>query len=123
MAQLTSVGRQLVPNSGLPATIYHGLSTTTPTDTGTNVTEPSGNGYARQAVTLGTATTAGVRSNTGAVDFAASGGDWGTCTHSVFFTASSGGTAFAFDALLSSRNMIDGATMNFAIGAVEFDQD
>lgn len=33
-----------------PATLYIGLSTTTIADGGTNITEPSGNGYARVAV-------------------------------------------------------------------------
>jgi hypothetical protein len=33
-----------------PTTVYMALSTTTPTDAGGNVTEPSGNGYARVAI-------------------------------------------------------------------------
>jgi len=103
----------------IPNTLYVGLSSTTPTSTGTNVTEPSGNGYAREAITLGAASSQN-RANTGAIQFAASGGDWGTMTHTVYYSAASGGDYWGFDDLDSARNMVDGATMDFAIGAIDF---
>lgn len=120
MGELTDAGANLVADSGYPDTIFVGLSSTTPVAGGTNVTEPSGNGYARISLTMGAAASR-QRSNTNAVQFAASGGDWGTMTHSVFYTAITGGTFVSFDPLDSSRNMVDGATMDFAIGAKDFD--
>lgn len=103
----------------IPGTLYIGLSTSTPTVTGTNVTEPVGNGYARIAITVGAASGQN-RANTNAFQFAASGGDWGTVTHSVYYTASSGGTFWGFDDLDSARNMVDGATIDYGIGDVDF---
>lgn len=119
MGQLTDAGANLVLDSGLPATVYQGLSSTTPNVNGTGVTEPSGNGYAREAVTLGAAS-GRQRSNTNATNFAAAGGDWGVMTYSVFYTASSGGTFISFDDLDSNRNMVDGAETDFAVGAIDF---
>ena len=121
MGQLTDSGKNLVLDSGLPNAIWQGLSTTTPDAAGGNVTEPVGNGYVRLSLTMGAAAAA-VRQNTNAVQHAASGGDWGTITNSVYYTANSGGTAIGFDDLDAPRNMVDGATMDFAVGAVDFDQ-
>lgn len=118
MGQLTNSGKDLVLDSGVPNTIYQGLSSTTPAADGSNVTEPSGNNYSRLSLTIGAASSQ-TRSNTNAVQHAASGGDWGTMTHSVYYTAASGGTAIAFDDLTASRNMVDGATMDFGIGDVD----
>ena len=92
MGQMTDAGANQQLGSGIPNTVFIGLSSTTPTDAGTNVTEPVGNGYARISLTIGAAA-ARNRANTNAVQFAASGGDWGTMTHSVIYTALTGGTA------------------------------
>ena len=119
MGVLTTGGKDVVLDSGVPNTLYVGLSSTTPAADGTNVTEPVGNGYARESITVGAAASQ-VRSNTNAFQFAASGGDWGSMTHSLFFAALTGGTALAFDDLTATRNMVDGATMDFGIGDVDF---
>ena len=119
MGQLTDSGANLVLDSGLPATVYQGLSSTTPAADGSNVTEPSGSGYARKALTI-VAAASRQRSNTNAVQHAASGGNWGIMTHSVYYTASSGGTPIAFDDLDAARNMVDGATMDFGVGDADF---
>lgn len=103
----------------LPTPVFVGLSTTTPAADGTGVTEPVGNGYARQSTAIGTST-ARERSNTAAEQFAASGGDWGTVTHTVYYDALTGGNFIGYDALDAPRNMVDGATMDFAIGAIDF---
>ncbi len=121
MGQLFDAGRDVVMDSGLPSPLFIGLSSTTPNANGTGVTEPVGNGYARESLTMG-ASSGGVRENTNAVQFAAVGGDWGNMSHSVFYTAITGGTPIGFDDLDAVRNMIDGATMDFAIGAVDFAQ-
>lgn len=121
MGQLTTSGENIVNDTGVPNTLFQGLSTTTPAADGTNVTEPVGNGYARQSLTMG-ASSGGVRENTNASQFVATGGDWGVCTYSVYYTASTGGVAMGFDDLDAARNMVDGATIDFAIGAVDFEQ-
>ena len=115
----STAGKNLVLDSGLPATVYQGLSSTLPTVGGTNITEPSGFGYARDAFTAGAAA-AGERSNTTATAFLASGGDWGTQVYSVYFTALTGGTFIGWSALSASRNMVDGASMDFPIGDIDF---
>ena len=122
MGQLTDSGKNLVLDSGLPNTIWQGLSSSTPDAAGGNITEPAGDGYARVSLTMGAAAGA-VRQNTNAVQHAAVGGDWGIQTYSVYYTANSGGTAIGFDDLDAPRNMVDGATMDFAVGSVDFDQN
>jgi len=123
MGQLSNDGQDLVANSGHPDTLWQGLSTTTPNADGTSVSEPVGNNYARLSLTIGAAAGGdGTRENTNAVTHTAAGGDWGTQTHSVYFTAVSGGTFVAFDDLDAPRNMVDGATMDFGIGDYDFVQ-
>jgi hypothetical protein len=107
-------------------TVYVGLSTTTPTMAGANVTEPSGDGYARVA-TAGSdwddATNAdpSVLDNTNAVTFPTVGaaGDWGTVTHFVLFDASSGGNVLAYGALGTPKNPTDGDTPSFPAGSLQ----
>ena len=122
MGQLFNAGRDVVANTGYPDTLWQGLSSSTPNVNGTNITEPSGSGYARQSVTVGAAAGGdGKRENTNGTTHAAVGGTWGVQTHSVYFTASSGGTAISFDDLDAPRDMVDGASMDFAVGAIDFD--
>ncbi len=65
-----------------PGTVYIALSTTTPTAAGGNFTEPSGNGYARVAVTNNktnwSTDAAGALENAVAFAFAQATGSWGT---------------------------------------------
>lgn len=99
-----------------PTTVYLGLSSTTPTEAGGNFTEPSGNGYARQAVTWG-APSAGVSTNTNAITFGPNtGSDWGTMTYLGLFFASTGGTVKLYKVLGSSRTITVGASLTWAAG-------
>jgi hypothetical protein len=91
---------------------YLALSTTTPTDANTNVTEPVGNGYSRQAITF-SAPSDGSSTNS-EITFTASGGNWGTITHAVIYDASTSGNMIAWDALSTSRAVNDGDTLTFA---------
>lgn len=118
MGQLTDAGKNLVLDGGLPSPLYQGLSSTAPNADGSNVNEPAGNGYGRLSLTMGAAA-GGLRQNTNAVQHAAAGGDWGAMSHSVYYTAAVGGTLVAFDDLDAVRNMVDGATMDFAVGEVD----
>ncbi len=115
----TTAGSNLVLDTGLPNTVYVGLSSTLPTVGGTNVTEPIGNGYAREAATPGAAAN-GTRENTNALNFTAAGGDWGSQVYTVYYTALTGGTLIGWDDLDAARNMVDGAQIDMAIGAVDF---
>jgi len=70
-----------------------GLSTTTPTEAGGNITEPSGAGYARVYVNNDgsewPASTVGEKANANTLTFPqASGGNWGLVTHWVMYSSS-----------------------------------
>lgn len=105
-----------------PATVYVGLSTTTPTQSSTNVTEPSGNGYARVAVTNNTSNwpsaSNGSKSNANAIIFPTSTGSWGTLTYFVIYDASTGGNLMGYGALTNSQTVSTGNTLSFAASAL-----
>lgn len=92
------------------STVYVGLSTTTPSRDGSGITEPSGNGYARVQLGVGTQSetqkmstpTYGETANTEIIYFPEATGNWGTCTHFCLFSAATGGTCIAYGALTSS---------------------
>jgi hypothetical protein len=99
-------------------TIYVGLSTTAPAEDGSNVTEPSGNGYARVSTAAGdwnAATDAdpSVLSNANAVTFPEASGAWGVCTHVVLFDAATSGNVLGSTALVTSKSPTTGDTPSF----------
>jgi hypothetical protein len=108
-----------------PATWYLALSTTTPSNDGSNFTEPSGGSYARVSIT-NNATNFPAAVNDNGVTKKISGakftfpnptGAWGTVTHFGFFTASSGGTVQYWQALDASIAPKSGNTpVEFDIG-------
>lgn len=90
-----------------PANVYIALSTAATTDAG-GITEPSGNGYARAAVSttggFSAPTAAGVVSNIADIVFAAaSGAGWGTVTYVAIFDALTGGNMLYHGALGASK--------------------
>jgi hypothetical protein len=106
-----------------PATLYIGLSTTTPADDGTNVSEPAGSGYARVSVTNNLtewpAASGGAKDNANAITFPQATGAWGTVTHVVIYDASTGGNLLAFGALTTSKSIENGDTAEFAAGDLD----
>lgn len=78
------------PNSGNE--FYVGLSSTAPTEGGTNVSEPNGNGYARVRISSFTAADDGSVHNSGEIVFPRSTGTWfpanNLATHWVLFDGS-----------------------------------
>lgn len=102
------------------ATYYFGLSTTAPADDGTNVTEPSGNGYARVSIannaTNFPAAIDGVQDNGTEISFPQATGFWGTVTHFVLYNASTGGNLLAYGTLTTSKSIDSGDTASFPIG-------
>lgn len=102
-----------------PTAWYVALYTAAPSDSGGG-TEVSGNGYAREAVTFAAATSpGGTTSNTGAVSFTASGGNWGTITHIGIHDASTSGNLLWHGAMTASKTVADGDTLEFSIGNID----
>jgi len=105
-----------------PATLYVGLSTTAPAQGGTGITEPSGNGYARVAVTNNTTNfpnaTNGSKSNGTTITFPASTGSWGTVGYFFVADAASAGNILAYGTLNNPQTVSSGDTLSFAVGAL-----
>ncbi len=105
-----------------PATVYIGLSTTPPLDTGSGTTAPSGGAYARVAVTNNTtnwpAASARLKANGTVVTFPAATAAWGTITHYTLHDAATAGTFLGWGALASSQTVGTGGVASFAVGAL-----
>ena len=102
---------------------YVALSTTPPTETGTNFTEPVGGAYARKSTvaTDWNSATGGSPSqitNLNAVIFATATAAWGTITHWGIFSALSGGTLRSSGPLASAQIVNSGNIATFAAGAL-----
>jgi hypothetical protein len=114
----------------IPANVFVALSTSTPADDGTNVTEPSGNNYSRVSVTnnatnwpAATGTSPTSKANGTAVTFPQASGSWGTVTHFCLYDASSAGNFLAWGALAASKAVGLNDTASFAIGDLSFTLD
>lgn len=108
----------------IPTTLYVGLSTTTPTQAGTNFTEPSGGAYARVAVTNNTTNwvaatsqpaTGYEQANGTTITFPTATASWGTVTYFGIFDASTSGNLIAFGALTTSQTIASSDTASFAV--------
>lgn len=97
-----------------PTAWYVALYTAAPSDAGGG-TEVAGSGYARQAADFGTTGA----SNTAALTFTASGGDWGTVTHIGIHDAATAGNLLWHGALTASKSLTDGDSLTFAIGDID----
>jgi hypothetical protein len=110
-----------------PATLYVGLSTTTPNDDGSNFTEPVGASYGRASstnnLTEWPAAFGGSKTHANNITFATATGSWGTITHAAFFDASSGGNMLGYFALTSSITINNGDTAEFVNGAITITLD
>lgn len=110
-------------------TIHVALSTTAPAEDGTNVTEPSGNGYARVATTsadwaAATLADPSLIDNATILNFPTpSGAGWGTVTHFVLFDALTSGNVIASGALGASRTIVSGDPVSFPIGDLNLTLD
>ena len=110
----TTAYKNLVQDSGSPATIYIALYNGDPEGAGSEIT---GATWARQSCSLGASAT-GTTSNTGNVVFTATGNQ-GTADYAAWYSASTGGTLYGGDALSASRSMVTGATITFVTGAID----
>jgi hypothetical protein len=108
------VYKNLVQDSGSPATIYIALFNGDPQGAGSEIT---GATWARQSCSLGTAST-GTVSNTANVVFTATGNQ-GSADYAAWYSASTGGTLYGGGALTATRSMVTGATLTFVTGAID----
>ena len=100
-----------------PATIYVGLSTADPLDTGAGLAEPSGNGYARKAIFFGAASSRTITQDA-QVNFDTATGAWGTVTHWALFDAATDGNMLAHGSLNSGIAVTSGKAPYIASGGV-----
>lgn len=101
----------------MPATVYVGLSTGSFNDDNSG-TELTGNGYARQSIAFAAAAS-GTASNSGAVEFSAATGSWGTVSHFGLFDALSGGNLLIHGALTASKVIDTGDILKIAVGDMD----
>lgn len=103
-----------------PSTLYVGLFTAAPSDTGGG-TECSGGSYARKSMpdmtVSGTSPTQAT--NGAAVEFATSTGAWGTVTHCGVFDAASSGNLLGWAALTASKTVSSGDVFRFDAGDLD----
>jgi hypothetical protein len=101
----------------MPTTVYVGLSTGSFNDDNSG-TELSGSGYARQSIAFNAASN-GTADNSGAVDFPAATGSWGTVSHFGLFDASTGGNLLIHGALTASKAVATGDILRVAAGDMD----
>lgn len=104
------------------AHLHFGLSTSTPAEDGTNITEPVGSGYARvqktNSAALWASAVGGAADNVDAVTFPQASGNWGTVTHLVAWDADETHPIW-FAPLSVQKTVSDGDTLSFAVGDID----
>lgn len=99
-----------------PTAWYVGLFTDDPGESGAG-TEVSGGSYARTAVTF---TVSGdTASNSGAVEFPAASGSWGTITHIGVMDAATSGNMIVHAALTASKTIASGDVFRIPAGDLD----
>ncbi|MHC4435726.1 MAG: phage tail fiber protein [Planctomycetota bacterium] len=108
-----------------PPTIYVGLSTADPTDPGSGLAEPSGNGYARVQTSAPDWNTAsnGSLDNSSDISFNQATGNWGTITHFALFDAATAGNMLAHGDLSQSKSINESDTARFEAGDLDISLD
>jgi hypothetical protein len=105
-----------------PATVYAGLFTAAPSDTGGG-TEVSGNSYARTAITFGAPSPSGTTTNSADVTFPTPSGSWGACTHFGVFDAASAGNLLYWAALSQTETPLSGNIVKFLASSLTITED
>ncbi len=108
-----------------PPTIYVGLSTADPGDNGTELSEPTGNGYARveTAAADWNVATGGLLNNANTILFGPATGDWGTLTHFALFDAVTAGHLLVHGTLACPKTIDSGDSARFANGELDVTLD
>lgn len=104
-----------------PSAIYVGLSSTTPTKSGSNVTEPSTGAYARVNITAAQFNSASSSSTATNTDksFPQATADWASgsnLTNLVIYDASTSGNFLGFKALTVAKPVLNGDTAKILSG-------
>jgi hypothetical protein len=108
-----------------PPTIHVALSTADPTDDGSGLAEPTGNGYQRAQTSAGdwNAASGGSLDNAADITFPEATGNWGTITYFALFDAATAGNMLAHGALNQSKTISGGDTAKFAAGDLDVSLD
>jgi hypothetical protein len=105
-----------------PANVYVALYSTAPTDS-TSGTELTGNGYARQIVSFGSASSGQIASS-GNVTFTANASStWSTAVAVALVDAATAGNIMVYGALAPARTIKNSETINFTVGNLIVTQD
>ena len=97
-----------------PTTVYVGLFTTDPTDAGTG-TECTGSAYARQVLSVTTAS-GGIVTSSADVTFPQATGSWGTITHIGLLDALTSGNLLMHTPLTTSKSIDNGDILKISSG-------
>lgn len=106
-----------------PATLYLGLFLSNPGDTGTEGTEISYTGYARQPITFSAPAQSGnslIIQNAEQINFAEAGSNVGNVTYVAVFDALNGGNMLLYASLETALNVQAGVTPVFRIGNIKW---
>ena len=105
-----------------PATYYMGLSTTIPSVSGSNFTEPAGAGYARVSFTSNKTnfgySSSGCVVNSASIVFPETSGSWGTILSIGLFDASTSGSLWEYSVLSTPKVVQDTTVISFSAGAI-----
>ena len=105
-----------------PATLYFGLSTTTITEAGGNITEPASN-YARKSITndktLFSVAATGALDNDALITFITATGAWGTVIDFFIADAVTAGNILAYGTLTVAKTITSGDTAQVSINNLD----
>jgi hypothetical protein len=102
-----------------------GLSTTDPTDDGSGLTEPSGNGYTRVQTFASdwNAASNSTLDNSSDITFTQATGNWGTITHFALLDAATAGNMLAYGVLSQPKSISESDTARFEAGDLDISLD
>jgi hypothetical protein len=101
-----------------PTTVYVGLFTVAPTDTGGG-TEVSGGSYARKSAAFTVSGTGTLATNSSAIEFDTATGTWGTVVAIGIFDALTTGNMLAFADLTTSKAISSGDVLRIPTGDLD----
>lgn len=101
-----------------PTTVYVGLFTVAPSDTGGG-TEVSGGSYARKSASFTVSGTGTLATNSAAVEFDTATGTWGTVVAMAIFDASTAGNMLAWADLTTSKSISSGDVLRIPAGDLD----
>ena len=101
----------------MPSNVYVGLSTGSFGDDNSG-TELTGNNYSRVSASFSAASN-GTTSNSGAIEFAAATGNWGSVGFFGLFDASSSGNLLIHGAFSSAKTIASGDILRIAAGDLD----